>query len=398
MSRDTLIREAQTLPIISSHEHHREDALHRSLDLDGVLANSYVNWCLPVPKPTREERERYLDEIRYNSYFVWLQKALQDIYAFDAPINADNWDELSRRISDAHRAPDHHLRILKEHCRYLAAVQDAYWDPGSDMGHPEMFKPAFRIDAFFHGFHADSPDNNGVNPHTEYAFAPTSFAEFLADMERIIRDRRERSVALKCAIAYERTLDMNDCDYAAAERAFGKSPDAITPAERKAFGDVVFNRICEIATELDLPIQVHVGLARISGSSPMLFEPVIARHPRCRFVLFHGGFPWYHQIAGLAHNYANVVIDLCWLPIISTSAAVSALHEYIDVARSSSRITWGGDNWTSEESYGASLAFRHVLAKVLEEKVDSGAFGWREAIRLAEKIASENNRRIYRLA
>jgi predicted TIM-barrel fold metal-dependent hydrolase len=111
--------------------------------------------------------------------------------------------------------------------------------------------------------------------------------------------------------------------------------------------------------------------------------------------VFHGGFPWYQELAGLAHNYDNVILDLCWLPLISTRAAESALHEFIDVARSSEIITWGGDNWISEESFGASLALRHVLAKVLADRVGDGYWNLKDAERLMEKVMYKNAKQIY---
>lgn len=396
--RDMWQTEINSLPIVSTHEHHREDHFQMALDLDKILGNTYVYWCQEPPKPDFEDRERYLDEIRYNSYFVWLQKAIQDVYDVDGCIDPNNWDEISDRIARSHRSREHHMQILREQCRYKAAIQDTYWDPGSDVGYPDMFKPTFRIDAFFNGYHPEVRVNSDLNPLVDYSLSSKSFSEYLDDMETVIRERRNTAVALKTAVAYHRIVNFSDHSPEQARQVFGKHPDELSAAEIKVFEDTVFDRVCTVAAELDLPVQVHLGLALIAGSNPMHFEPVIARHPRTRFVLFHGGYPWYQEIAGLAHNYDNVIIDLCWLPLISTSAAVQALHQYIDVARSSSRITWGGDTWTSEEAYGATLAFRHVLARVIEEKVTAGAFGWREGLRLAEKIAFHNAESIYSIA
>ena len=159
----------------------------------------------------------------------------------------------------------------------------------------------------------------------------------------------------------------------------------------------MFLLICEFAIEFDLPFQNHTGLGIISGSNPMNLEPVIARYPEIKFVLFHGGYPWCHEVGGLAHNYANVYPDLCWLPLISTTAATTALHEYLEVAQTSDRIAWGGDNWTSEESYGATLAYKHVVARMLTQKVHHGYFDMDEARILAERLFFRNARDIYTL-
>jgi len=66
---------------------------------------------------------------------------------------------------------------------------------------------------------------------------------------------------------------------------------------------------------LDLPVQIHTGLAKLQGSDPLLLDNVISGYPDVRFVLFHGGFPWIYNTVTLAHNYANVIIDFNWLPL-----------------------------------------------------------------------------------
>lgn len=99
----------------------------------------------------------------------------------------------------------------------------------------------------------------------------------------------------------------------------------------------------------------------------------------------------------LSHNYANVYVDLCWLPVVCTSACERALHSLIEAAHDSSRIAWGGDCWLVTESYAGSLAMRSVLTKVLSEKIASGYLPEHRAQRLAERILSENARQLYRL-
>ena len=149
-------------------------------------------------------------------------------------------------------------------------------------------------------------------------------------------------------------------------------------------------RICELATKYEMPVQFHTGMGLLEGSSPMNLLPAIERHPRTQFVLFHGGYPWTSELAALSHDHANVWPDLAWLPLISTSAATRALTEWLEVCPSSSRIAWGGDCWTSEESFGASLAFRHVLKGALSRLVRGGMMTASRAAAVAKKIAHEN--------
>src|SRR5699024_8678272 len=159
----------------------------------------------------------------------------------------------------------------------------------------------------------------------------------------------------------------------------------------------MFHMGLKVAGDLDLPVQIHTGLAKLQGSDPLLLNNVISDYPNVSFVLFHGGFPWIYNTAALAHNYDNVIIDINWLPLISTSAAKEALHVYIETLRDNRRITWRADTWTSEEAVGAAMAFKHVLTDVLNEKVESGYFTLSEAEKFAKKIMYQNARDIYNL-
>lgn len=128
----------------------------------------------------------------------------------------------------------------------------------------------------------------------------------------------------------------------------------------------------------------------------MAMREVIEKNPYTKFVLFHCSYPCLDDINGLLHVYGNVYPDLCWLPIISTSAAERMVHELIEVG-TSDKVCWGCDTWTSEESYGALLAGRYVLAKVLSSKVNEGYISMEYARIIADNILYNNAARLYKL-
>ena len=133
----TLYRLIDTLPVVSSHEHHQTDDFQRQLTLDRMIEKSYVGWrgLLPGTDPT--SRAVFLAQCRHSSYYVWLEKGIQRVHGFSEKITADNWDEISARISGTHAAnPTAHIDILRNVGRYRRAVQDTYWAYGSDIGHP----------------------------------------------------------------------------------------------------------------------------------------------------------------------------------------------------------------------------------------------------------------------
>lgn len=116
---------------------------------------------------------------------------------------------------------------------------------------------------------------------------------------------------------------------------------------------------------------------------------LIAANPSTTFWLMHGSYPWTADIAGLAHLYSNVWADLCWLPLISPTAAHRLINELIDVCNSD-RVVWGCDTWTGEESYGARMAFIEVLCKVLHERVEAKLMYESDAIRYAKAVLYDN--------
>jgi len=379
--------------IFSTHEHHREDEFHRALDLDRLFASSYAAWWGLPKDRTAQERQQWLDRIRNNSYYVWLEKAIQRIYGAD-PITELNWDEISGRIQEAHSQEGHHIRLLQQHGRYIRLLEDCFWNTGSDVGRPEMITPVYRIDQWAYAY---TPELVMQEVSKSLAGEVNTLDGFEEALAGELRTRRPGIAALKCAIAYQRTLSIQPVERKEALEIYGKSPATITEQEKLKFGDYVLSLAAQLAAALELPIQIHTGLAKLSGSNPMLLEPYIARNPKTKFVLFHGGFPWVKETAGIAHNYSQVVLDINWLPLISTTSAIEALHTYIEVLPNSGNITWGGDCQTSEESVGASLAFRHVLAKVLSDKVNDGYFDERRALAFADKIMHKNARAIYNL-
>jgi hypothetical protein len=393
-TREALADYIAPLPVVSVHEHHREDDAYQGMTLDSLLMRSYVGWIYPGHQGIAD-RQAFLDHVRYNSYFVWLQQGLRAIYGC-GDITPQSWDAISEQITAAHNGSrTWHLEVMRHSGLFRRAIEDAFWDVGSAVGYPEFFSPTFRINAFVMCHHREMADHNGTSL-AKFALPFDDFGAYLQAVKALIRKAQANgAVAMKSALAYDRDISFDVTSYDDAARAFGKLPEEIDAATQRAYQNFMYHFCCEVAAELKLPFQNHTGLALIGGSNPMKLEPAIARHPETTFVLFHGGYPWVHEIAGLAHNYPNVCPDLTWLPLISPTAAVQAIHEWVEVAQTARGICWGGDAFSGEESVGAALALKHVLATALAQKVDDGDFSLDDAKTLARMICSENAERVY---
>ncbi len=395
---DALYKYVSALPVFSDHEHHRPDSFFaEKVTLFKLLENSCVAWTGLDCGETAESRRKWLEAVRFNSYFRWFEKGLQQVHGLEGEITAENWDAISEKISARYAEDaDFHWRALPDH-GYERLILDTYWQPGHDDGHPEIFIPTYRIDKFMYGYHGESIAPDDFPVWQRYGFSGGTLDDFVEMMQATIRARHKQGkvAALKCAEAYNRSIDFLPDDRSAAQKAFGQHPSRISEQLKLAFSNYIFNRACEVAEELNVPFQIHTGLGQLAGTEPMKLRLIIVKYPKVRFVLFHAGFPWMHEAAGLVHEYPNALPNLTWMPTLCTSAAIRVLDDYIDLAYSCGFITWGSDCWAPEESVGAMLAWRLVVTKVLAERLADGQLTASDAEMLARKLMYENNRNVY---
>jgi hypothetical protein len=259
------------------------------------------------------------------------------------------------------------------------------------------YRSVARINCFAVGWHPDSHDHNGNSAHAIASALGTkldSFDDVLPFLERFVDTLSDRSqVALKSALAYDRDLCFDPPDEPLARRAFGTRQPG--PEERKAFGDFVVDRLCAIAGERGVPVQMHLGTALIRGSHPMNVAGLVERHPGTRFLLMHLGYPWSRDLLGMAFVYRNIWLDLTWSFLLSPSHFKLALHEAIEILPDESRMMLGGDAWHVEESYGALALGRRLIGEVLHERVQTGYLSEEGARRLGRRILSENARAFF---
>ena len=387
-----LYEKIHAMRAVNTHSHHMPDAFFKEMNLETLLMNSYVSWCGLSPGESSASRQAYLDAVRYKSYFVWLMKAVQKMYEIEEDLSPYNWDGYSKAIREANADPAWHKAVLSVMCGYDKLIVDAYWEPGF-CGDDKIFTSTFRIDALLFGYLKDAANHNGNGLFSLYGKKYTTIDTYMRFVRKLIREKAEGGcVALKCAMAYDRPIDFEKTTKAQASKAFS----APTPANIKRFQDYAFFQICKLAGELDLPVQVHTGLGQLKGTGAMNLHSVIEAHPNTKFVLFHGGFPWTGDVLALLHNFPNVYADICWLPLLSPTMAVTTLHALIEVG-TADKICWGCDTWTSEESLGARMAADFVVNKTLEEKMRDGYLTQTDAMQLGENILRRNAKALYGL-
>ena len=379
---------------INTHSHHLRDEDFNGFDLDQMLRHSYVGWCGVTFDESKASRQCFLDKVRYNSYFMWLQRSLKELYSIGEDLTSDSWSLYSERISAAHADNGWHKAILKGKCNYSRVILDAYWLPGSDDGHPEIFSPTFRVDPLFFGYNSQAMDHDRNNVNSLYSREFGDLDAYLAFVRELVTSNIDSgSVCIKNAIAYDRTIVYREATAEQARKAFNHNA---SPEDVQHFQDYLFYFICGLAAELDIPVQCHTGLGCLEGTRAIGMREIISKNPNTKFVLFHASFPWTDDVLALLHNCPNVYIDVCWLPLLSPTRAVLTLQQLIEVG-TADKICWGCDTWTSEESFGARLAINSVLTEVLESKVRSRYISVAGAEQLARNILYNNAKTLYKL-
>ncbi len=404
------------LALYDVHEHHMPETLFdRDVGLLKLLEQSYAGWTQARPYPlslddrpfslppdracTWEDVARYVDGSGSNAFVTSLVSALAELYGLrDDGITQDTWEQLDNEIRRRHENPGWVDEVIAR-----AGVERIITDPFSNvlLNAPATLGPRYRsvarINCLAVGWHADSHDHNGNSAHAIAAALGVqvdSFDDYLFFLERFVDTLPDRSqVALKSALAYDRDLRFDKPDERLARGAFGKRRPA--PAEQKAFGDFVVDRLCALAAERGLPMQMHVGTALIRGSHPMYVAGLVERHPGTRFLLMHLGYPWSRDLLGMAFVYRNIWLDLTWSFLLSPSHFKLALHEAIEILPDESRLMLGGDAWHVEESYGALALGRRLIGEVLHERIQARFLSEEGSRRLARRILHENARAFF---
>ena len=212
--------------------------------------------------------------------------------------------------------------------------------------------------------------------------------------------KRAGAVCIKSTLAYARTLEFEDVDYADANAVFNKTV-ALNEKDKKQLEDFIFHHIIQRAIALDLPIQIHTGYlaglrGKIDNGHPMKLVNLFIKYPQAKFMLFHGGYPWTGDFVALGKQFPNVYLDLVWLPQLSKTAAIRTLHEMLD-AVPYNKILWGGDVSRIDDAVGSLELGKEVVATVLAERVEKGWMTEELAFDITHRIFHDNAIELFKL-
>ncbi len=124
-----------------------------------------------------------------------------------------------------------------------------------------------------------------------------------------------------------------------------------------------------LAEELDIPVAVHMGtggsgranvtMPKFRGSmgNPLLFEELLARHPKLRVQVMHAGYPMIEEMLTLLQANSHVYVDVAGLIWSYPIKEVNRYIERLVDAGFEDRVMFGTDQllWPKLMAYSISI-------------------------------------------
>jgi predicted TIM-barrel fold metal-dependent hydrolase len=302
------------------------------------------------------------------------------------------------------RRPGERLRILRDLARLDHVQIDAFGVPAPDESGPEFFL----YDLSW--FDLSSGQVDASQLHQRCGVSVTDLASLRSAIEAMFARYAPLAVAVKTQHAYVRTLEWRSRGDADVEPLLARSlkGEKLGVDERLCLGDWCLERGAEQAERHDRPIKIHTGYYAGTGylgsSFPMTgigaarLAPLIARHPRTRFVLMHVSYPYCDELLALAKHYANVYVDLCWAWSIAPDATARFVRRAIHTVPAHKLFVFGGDTGWPGASMAYAIQARTWLARALAAEVSEGLLTEKQAMELAEDMMLNNQRACFRLS
>ena len=353
-----------------------------------------------VELPLQEKWQRFApfwEKTRNTAYARGILIAIRDLFEID-DLNERTYQALSEALQSSNRKGWYRY-VLNERAGIEVSVQDF----GTTQVDRDLFVPAIVFDNFVDI--RDPVDLQRLESQTDTAIQSLDDLIQALDVD-MARQIDQGMVAVKTALAYERSIHYGEATRHDAERAFNRlfrhPEQRLSWEEGKPLQDYMMHQIIRRAIEYDRPIQVHTGLHEgngnvITNSNPTLLTNLFLQYPKARFDIFHAGYPYYSELAVLAKTFPNVYADMVWVYSISPWMAARILHEWLEMIPVNKILGFGGDYVIVEGAYAHSRLARQVVARVLAEKVGEGYCTEWEALTFGQMILRENARDLFGL-
>jgi hypothetical protein len=401
---EELVGMTDRLALFDTHEHIERDSAGRyyGSDLFDLIQNTFYLWSdlissgMPPQLWDSDEKDdekkwillrHWLPNVVGSGYYRGIVRGLQALHGMeDSTIDDSNWRHLNESIHTAYEDPEWTVKVLREKTHIRWAINDV---DGFNMDR-SIFLPSLKFDYLLGG---GSPAGRERIKQLDGVDLGT-FGEYQQFLDRKLTEFKALgAVALKTVTPYYRGFNYEPVSPGDASRAYWVEGDP-TQEQKKIVEDFAFHFVIRKAIDLDLPVQIHTGILAwnttyLPHCNPTALNRLFVQYPECRFVLFHGGYPYADELGILVKTFPNVFLDLCWMPWISQAVTKHFLDMWLELVPSN-KIMWGGDAHRAECIHGHWLLARQVVCEVLNNKVASGALQPTDAVRIAVGIFRDN--------
>lgn len=412
---ECLKAEIYQIPIIDTHEHLMSEEQRNSQPIDifyffsHYASSDLVSGGMPPQTLDRirnttiplEERWRdfapYWERIRNTAYAKALIIAVRDLFQVD-DINENTYQTITEKLR-ASQNKGWYRYVLREKGNIALSLQYV----GTMDVDRELFRPVSYYDHFVTV--RSKWDINSLEK--AYDVSIHSLDDLLRALDiAFAKDVEAGAVGIKSGLAYSRILRYDNVSKAEAEglfqRIFHHLGEGLSWEEAKPLQDFIMHQVIRRAISYNLPITIHTGLQEgngniITNSNPTHLVNLFLEYKEAKFDIFHGGYPYCSELATLAKNFQNVYIDMCWFHIISPSAAMRALHEWLETVPQNKIMGFGGDYIFVEGAYAHSRMARDNITKVLAEKIVEEYLSEKEALTIARCLLHDNPKELFKL-
>lgn len=420
-----LMEHANSVKVVNTHEHQRnpKDLDYNEYNFWVLLNHSYLlsdvvssggSYYKPggtegkSPEEMWEMNGKYLDFSRNTSYYIHFLEGIKMCYGYkEALFTKEGIESLSEQIAENYKNYDTWFDSCFHKANFETMFIDQFWAPHNMDIDKNHFSLVFQINKLVYDVGKAKSVYSGEN--REFcAFKMESGIEAIKTLENYLEFAgfmlnwaiKNGAVALKNSMAYGRSIDYDNVSVERATSLFNKSPN-LTGEENKALQDFLFHWILDKAAAYNLPVQIHTGYLAGTGNQldngkPTKLNNLFLQHPKTKFDLFHGGFPWTGEFVALGKMFPNVYLDLVWLPQISKKRALVTFDEMLDCVPYN-KILWGGDCQFIEESAGSLEFGKQVVCEVLTTRIVNGQMDETSAKNIISAVFRENALEIFNL-
>ena len=416
---DKILEYVQSLEIIDTHEHlpYKEEQRDKDTDVLKEYLQHYFSRDLMSaglsaedfkkvidPKGSLMKRwetvEPYWEFARRTGYGRALDFTVKELYGIDgirrSTISRLN-DEFQKTLTGGQ-----YQRVLKEKCRIRVSILDSNLE--CDQGY---FRSTVNADELI----CPRTKNDLLRASKQAGIPISCFDDWIEACGKILDESFAKgAVCLKSALAYSRSLSYERPTRVAAEEAFNAffaifhypDWDTLGTTVGKPFQDFMMHFILHEANRKKRVFQFHTGLQEgcgnyISNSDPTLLSNLFLEYPNVQFDVFHIGYPYQQVLSVLAKTFPNVFIDMCWAHIISPTACIQALCEWIDSVPFNKISAFGGDYCFIDGVVGHQHLARLNVSVSLARKVEEGVCDIDGARQIAKAVFFDNPARIFKL-